>query len=522
MPTRIISPDQLDAGAVVPQCLDNMYFPDDLLRDITDRGLDLSSREVLGRKWQATRVEYVRSLVYSPQIVVNRAFFINNPVLYRDFHRKFSRHDDRDAFLELMRSGVIVPYLFKGSDFVGDGEYDRATDGEVAVRSLVRDLDDVLAVRLAVDDRDNDNRIQEMKTRFHEYFVGLRVRSSDPATLNRMVSELFPRSLFGEHREIDRSLFEGFRQTLDDVAGAAWDSDTPITRESLYLKFVSDTTEGRTVSDGRFLRKEESPFGCELKKLFDLKYNTNLSDEMNRYTMAPIGLPGRSALGAFGRGTESLAESFLESVAKEIRDSFVEHSHLLMTLPVLSKLSMNDVLRIREEVETWRAFVDAQNRILQNPLRCLDLLPSFGGAFVAFQKDLSDWYYRNHEAEAEQRRYATFVGVILSVAGHTFWELTAGQQANIPWVLGTAGDFAGIIAGKRLKGISARLLVAVKDGISKQFDRNRSYTIELFNSQYEYLLEDIGPVLNACREYQERTGAFAQTSGMANTSSQEP
>src|SRR5690348_12670648 len=99
----ILEPDQLEAGAVVPQCLDNQYVPSEVFKESAERFADFSDSDIKSAKDIATRSEYIRSLVYSSQVVVNRAFFPNNPVIWQDLPNHPNVRANRDAYMHLLR-----------------------------------------------------------------------------------------------------------------------------------------------------------------------------------------------------------------------------------------------------------------------------------------------------------------------------------------------------------------------------------------------------------------------------------
>src|ERR1700722_8101313 len=95
---RRITNRDLDPVAVVAQCLDNQWVPADLLATMVERGWSLTTPGVAKRKLQDSRHEYLRALLNSQQVIVNRAFFGNNRVVYQDFLQKGSQ---RTAFQEM-------------------------------------------------------------------------------------------------------------------------------------------------------------------------------------------------------------------------------------------------------------------------------------------------------------------------------------------------------------------------------------------------------------------------------------
>jgi lambda repressor-like predicted transcriptional regulator len=80
-PFRKIENTDLDPVAVVAQCLDNQWVPRDLLSAMVKNGWSLNHQNVAERRMEDSRHEYLRSMLNSQQVIVNRAFFFNNPVV---------------------------------------------------------------------------------------------------------------------------------------------------------------------------------------------------------------------------------------------------------------------------------------------------------------------------------------------------------------------------------------------------------------------------------------------------------
>ena len=98
----------LKTVAVAPQSLDNQWVPRSLINEMMRKKKAL--RDVSRRRDKAVRGEYIRALLNGEQMVINRAFLYNNPVVYHDF---LPKSPDLAAFKELVAQGVIVPYLFR-------------------------------------------------------------------------------------------------------------------------------------------------------------------------------------------------------------------------------------------------------------------------------------------------------------------------------------------------------------------------------------------------------------------------
>jgi hypothetical protein len=498
----IIEPNQLEAGAVVPQCLDNMYVSDRTFEKITKDRTSLQDPVIQTLKEHETRTEYVRSLVYATQVIVNRAYFINNAVVNSALKATPENAENRRAFIHFLRSKVIVPYLWKERRFDEWPEFGITEEGRRLIEDLLKELGELPALRLSRNDERNNLLTSNMAKKFDEYFTSL--RKLDELQVNVVASELF-NAVPGREEAMSQTDFQRFRGKLDEVSRFAFDQPQgkPITRDMLYGKFVCEP--GTKVPDGQFRSPQPGDFTVELKKLFDLRYNTNLSDFLGRYTFAPVGLPGRSALCDETSGDGGIAHEGLDGLLDNVRRLFMERAQKSMTLPLLASLSLADVHEIRT-LPTWAEFTTAQERILKAPTQALELLAPFGEAFEAFQTELSRWYYKKYKEKASEGRYVTAVGVVLSVAGKVL-SAKYGAGPIQKAAIGSVGD----LVPDRVKGVVAKLLVAVYDADRNVIDRERSYSVDIWKKQEELTREQLGALT-------AQFGPLRGGGGMANSS----
>lgn len=497
----LLVPDQLEAGAVVPQCLDNMYLSDVTFAAATERRTTLLDPGILKMKEKETRTEYLRSLVYATQVVINRAFFINNPVVHRAFERSPENEPERRAFIGLLKTKAIVPYLWKERSFEDWPAFDKSEAGLRAISDLLHDVGTLPALRLSQRDDSNDLLTSNMAKRFDEYFTSL--RKLDDLQTNIVASELF-NATPGRERDLSVELLDRFRAKLDEVAKFAFERERgkPVTREQLYEEFVCEP--GSKVAEGRFRRPQPGDFVLELKKLFDLRYNTNLPDFLGRYALAPIGLPGRSALCDDRLADGAIDASAVDDLLQNTRQSFMESAHKAMSLPLLGELSLEDVCEIRT-FGTWEAFAQAQERILESPRDALGLLPQFSEAFEAFQSELSRWYYGKYKREASEQKYMTVVSIAISI-GSKILAAKSGAGDIQKVLVGGAGE----LIPKRVKGLVAKLLVGIYDADRNEIDRNRSYSVDIWRSQEEVTREQLEALA-------KQFGSVSSGSGLANS-----
>ncbi|HET8684283.1 MAG TPA: hypothetical protein VFM54_20765, partial [Micromonosporaceae bacterium] len=145
MATKITTVRQLGTAAVaVPQCIDNQFMPrrvfDGLkiegttLAQVIEANLSGSPGGVAGEYARAQKTDYVRTLLFSDRVVLNRAAFWASPTLICA-----ALGDDRAGLVRLLADKVIVPFLQYESSFEELPRFNYLEQGERAVRSLAAD-----------------------------------------------------------------------------------------------------------------------------------------------------------------------------------------------------------------------------------------------------------------------------------------------------------------------------------------------------------------------------------------------
>jgi hypothetical protein len=461
------------------------------------RDVDFRDRRITTAREQRFRTEFIRSLIYSSQVVIQRAFLKNSDFLYKNFRPE--NGEDLRAFAGLMREHAIVPFLFRESSLADDQEFDVRREGDVATRALLSEAgDDVRCVRLAIDPVENARVTSSMAT---DFGVGIsRLNNLDSVQRNAMAAELFA----DPARLQEGSAWEAFERAVDDLAEYSFRkaaelrrAGKKLTRQDVYRdRFAVDEQDANVVI-GRFRAPSaDDPFLFELKKYVDLVYNTNLPDHLRRYTFTPANMPSRMALQdtpGQGYGHEQISAVLTDADALDaIRRSFMASSQAAMNLPLLSDLTIADVVQIRSLPE-WEPFKDAQARILKEPLRCLENLPAFQDAFDKFQRALSDWYNHTYQRDQTIQRYCSFVSLALSIGGAV---VVAGSHLG-PLVQAAAGAAVPAVIPRRVKGYAAKLMVGVYDLGRHQLAADRAYTVELMQTSQELLGDDIADLVHA-------------------------
>lgn len=536
MTETLITPDLLEADATVPQCLDNQFVSDATLDFMLSSGLDYRAEEVIERRRTETRTEFVRSLIYSSQVLVNRAYLVNNPFLYERFDT--DSMTERAAFARLLgmedRSQAVVPFLFDESDLgplidprrADEVRFEINPAGRDALRALVDTVDDsIRCVRLDRDAARNADQIGKLAKYFKQYFIGtLPLVLDEPSMVNIMASELV-----GPELSRDPDGWSTFNAQLEELYRYASDNRPELSRQLIYRDFLAAGDDvdarGRNVARGRFApASAQRPLQRIVKKLADLRYNTALPDFVDRYAFTPAALPSRIALQEFeptahGRvagddAHETLVDSF--TAAKRLWHAEASRA---MDLPLLSDLSMQDVSEIRS-LPTWRPFADAQNDVLRSasPRALLDTIAPFEARFEAFQTALAEWYRRKHASGVRSiraDRVASYVTFGIQIAGQAVLLGLQPPQGLVETV-GRAALVASLTRlPERIRGYTVSLYVTMFKG--DEIDRQRSYSVDLLHSAMELTREDVVAFL---RRVDDLGGDPADLSGVTEIADQ--
>lgn len=512
----IIIPDQLEAGAVVPQCLDNQYVNAETLAAIIDGSLSYSDEKIRALRAQSVRREFMRSLVYAPQVVINRAYFRNNEFLYNMFRP--DNPIDLEAFAQLMEQHAILPFLGIENSLVDNVPFDTTKEGDRACSELVTRVGNNFAgVRFSQDGVENRRLYGNLEKRFGDYFLTL--NTLHPESRMEMARELFVDQdiLLGD--ETGRHAREMFNNSLNTLSSYAnrhaeeyqkaftkreKDPSTPeprrLLRDQIYQEFFIDKArDSGKVAHGRFRSTNgiEREIFFAIKKLVDLRYNSNLPDMLKRYTFTPFGMPSRMAL----------QDEYVAGVPKDNIDSMIDivghlRNDLMIDyqtgayLPVQEDLSLADVVSIRSLPE-WATFMRVQSQILADPLGECGNLPELHQRFADLQIRIATWYRDNHRLENALSRYKFAVTLIINIGG-TLIPLVFGDTTG--WIDNIIGAAVPNLIPENSRGMMAKLAFYAVDTTLGRIDRHRSWTLQIARSNEIY---DRGYFLETLRRIQE-------------------
>lgn len=516
---ELLRPSQLEAGAVVPQCCDNQFVPEDVFWELQAAAdLTLDHPDIGERRRSAIHEELIRSLVYAPQVVLNRAFVFNNGHLF-GLITDASGDDLRSLFSADNRAGLqpIVPYLYAETSLTGNVDFDRDPEGAKAVDHLIEAIGfEPDCVRFHPLDDINDQEAPKMGQRFADYFAATLVDlDREPASI--LMSELLQSEDDRQRLRSDDNYWNGFRDALFHLSDYAADykrdrakelraqqrnpeaTVRPIlSRERLYRDVLIPGAGGdpAAIRQGRFGLGADpivAPFVFELKKLIDLRYNTNLPDLLERYSFTPMGFPTRSALqDDYLRGDS--ADAIVDTIERlrAVRHDFVERHQRVQYLPVLDQLDLTDVVWIRSQ-PAWQAFIRTQSSILDDPLgRLVDGLPELHRTFADLQAVIQERY---RTVARERHDYDLYVSVALSIGATSicFW---LDDWGYIDDVLLSAG--AAMIP-QQVKGLAAKLLYNVIDTTTGKISERRSWAVEVARSEEIYTRQEAVDLIESIR-----------------------
>jgi hypothetical protein len=414
--TRVRQPRDLEidgSNTVVPQSTDNQYLGADLFGSLVDRGRSLQDVMLSSlsthpdrdaeRFFEAHKTEYVRSLLYSRRLVINRAAFWNNPVLIAAV-----LGDDRTGLVNLLANETIVPYLWTERSFQQPQEFHTLPQGRTAMGLLVAEpaLSDITCLRLGgLDETANQDAAEDLATNFRLQ-LQLPLERTD-----RRLRQILD-ALIEDANPSDQTR-AALAARLREVA--QWVRDEQPHRNRVYEKFI---TEG----DPTTMPYRRDPFTFELKKWIDAIYNSNLPHALQARTFTAHGMPTPLDLGlSWAAGAQARGETLQGDVPgalDDIVDRARRHarqqawstleSNLAIPLPAPHELTHADVIKLRGW-GSWAAMMSAMETHLEQPLD-RSRMDGFWQAYDQFLREMANWWLAG--GHPERQRYAAGVARI--------------------------------------------------------------------------------------------------------------
>lgn len=365
-----LTPAKLAKAAIVPQVLDNQWVPKKILKWMITKKKEL--KQVTRSRKIHIRKEWRRALVYGEQVVVNRAYILNNQIVVDDYDDKANR----EHFKALLNNRVIVPYLFSEESPDQKPIFDIGKKKWETWLEILKDTYPA-CVRLKWEDQKTD--FEKMSSAFHRYVKGL----DTPGMPESLASYL----------ELPQSMLPSFKkrifEVVDYVTKVGRDGKY-VTRNMLYANFV--TAPNTAVDDGKY---GNGLFSGELKQIFDLKYNVNLPDALGRYALTPEDSLPRSALGDLDETlrTNVVSEKNINNIISALRQLVFEKVTKGLYINSLGYLSLKDVVEIRK-MDEWNLYIKSVHDLLRNPLKFSDRSNELYIRFEALNRAISKYRER--------------------------------------------------------------------------------------------------------------------------------
>lgn len=331
--------------ASLPQCLDNQWAPIEYIEKMKSEGRSRSDLE--GELNPLVRRGFIRSLIQSEQVIINRAYYHTCPTI----KKIYMNSDEREDLEKLISSSEIVTYLMNEESPKDEilNDVDKSEERISSWNSLC-DSSDMHCVKLSWDSDENNARIRDLLgRRFQE--VVTTFEYGDP--------EQFCRD-FG--LSVDKQTVSSFQKRLEDLsnfsAGVSRDKryeqreqgqplniGSFVSRAELYEEFVCP--EGMPPHLGNI--DKAKPFSAEIKQLIDLRYNINLPDALDRFSVGATGSIERRVLqevGSFSKGARRIDADELGRAIADIGFNLTPQNFEPISL---QQLSLAQVKSLRED-----------------------------------------------------------------------------------------------------------------------------------------------------------------------------
>jgi hypothetical protein len=430
--------------------------------------------------------------------------------MYSSYKDTKENQPNREAFIKLMKDKAIVPYLHNKSNIEDAPDFDLDPEGVATFNELLRDLNDINCVRFALNDDQNQATINLMEQRFQEYFLGFGARH--PSLIRQTAEGLIAgRDSKERTQKVDLLTNElvAWQDALHDKVWNQIKTTGTAKRNFLYENFVCRKDVKNPIPQGYFLNPDDNPFVLEKKKLFDLRYNINLADTLQRYVFTPADMPMRSALAIDVELGTGKGDEMIEILSNNIRNTFVEGTQPALSLPFLKDLDIEDIYELRH-LAGWAEYIAVQRNILENPLDSLEYLDEFTKALETYNTNVADWYYKQKRIPLIEQRYHMLVRIAIKVAG--VW--IAHNLANnfYATALATLIDLPD-----SARGYTVSLMVDFIPLGRDEVDRQLGYSLDIVNYEANVTKDSLVQLIRKAQEASKKE-APAVVKDLANQS----
>jgi hypothetical protein len=367
-----INSNQLLRMAAAPGCLDDQYVPIPILRRLMEQGLGFREPTIAEERRAAIRREYIRSLLFSPQLVINRAFALNQPELLEPIAQRNGNPlepEQMNALHRLLREERLVILLNKSKrasgqileeenleDLIADPPFP-IVGGDAWTEFFKRfgNNDPISYLRLDTTQQEAINK------RFARFMKSLPDDSEHTRRMFRQLHALHPKPPIPDIEEATEAFMRFVKS--DYVPWCRELELSKINRTGVYQRFINP--DDTPASEG-FI--DTKPFAFEVKLLADAAYNANLPETVNRWCFVPDGMPDPRLLPADifrGAYKEERPDGAMTAILKSLTDSareyyyrFQGHCHI----PDYANFTVHDVVTIQDWAE-WQAFRAVQEKV---------------------------------------------------------------------------------------------------------------------------------------------------------------
>lgn len=317
------------------------------------------------------RTEYIRALINGQQVIINRAFLYNNPIISRDYtHASTSR----TAFKTLLSEGTIVPFLLYEHSPDQQAAFDADMQAFAQWQHICEEVT-MKCVRFSWDQEAHQRYLERFTGRFHTFTQSYQGKDIQQLALDLNLGkseEALLRSRLAQLHKFSTNHYDEQVEKQEKVVH--------VTRNILYKNFV---TQG--ASPAERLYDPNMPLAGEIKQLLDLAYNGYLADALNGYLLTPIDSPTRLILQDWQTLIMDRTVITGGTLIKILRSNAFAQLQQGLYLKSMGLLTLQDVINIRQ-TEPWDNYIKSLQRLLKEPVLFADLAPDVYLNYVELAK----------------------------------------------------------------------------------------------------------------------------------------
>jgi hypothetical protein len=340
----------LKSVPVFAQALDNQWLPRSLLREALKKGGVTPSIE--RKLTKLVRAEYMRALLNSEQVIINRPYLYNNPAISQDYSKRNS--PEYQAFKTLLEDETIIVLLLTEESPTDKPIFDLQEQASARWVQLCQEVR-IHCIRLSWDSKENERLIsQKLHRRFQQFVVDAAAGDID---------------IYLQDLGLDQGEKDSLRKRLVQMGQSGLElhiQGKQITRNILYKKFVM---AGNNPAERRY--DNTKPFAGEIKQLIDLRHNSNLADALSGYLITPADSLPRTALQEWEERKGQLSTITAKELLSYLQRTAFNLAGRTLNVPSMDLLQLPDVRAIRA-TEEWILYMQNLQTLLNHPEQFAD------------------------------------------------------------------------------------------------------------------------------------------------------